>query len=329
MNALKFLDALTLFALILIAASAATLSAQSPAENLHVLPEDIPRSELNRVMLENLQGLGLPRRENRGCLFCHVGDMDVPRGDWDYASDDKLTKRKARTMMAMVQEINSRLEDLEGRVAPDLQVTCYTCHAGRTDPRPLPDILMASYQAGGVDSLVTRYRTLRERFFGGDAYDFRFNLLPSIAGTVIREGSFDALAISSLNEEVFADEPAARAFTLTLEIRRSMGEEGIEAGLRVFDDARATEPEAVVTWAILDNLGWGYSRSGREQDALQIFRKNLETFPDDYVPNESLSFALASSGELERGISLMEDWLERHPDHPSARRLLETLRSRR
>ncbi len=58
-------------------------------DNLHVLPQDISRDELGAVMLQNLQGLGLPRRQNEGCLFCHVGDMDQPRSSWAWASDDK------------------------------------------------------------------------------------------------------------------------------------------------------------------------------------------------------------------------------------------------
>ena len=41
-------------------------------------------------------------------------------------------------MMAMVREINAQhLEKLETRFEPPMRVTCYTCHAGRFDPRPL------------------------------------------------------------------------------------------------------------------------------------------------------------------------------------------------
>ncbi len=37
--------------------------------NLRFLPEDISREELGAIMLENLRGLGLPRRQSQGCLF--------------------------------------------------------------------------------------------------------------------------------------------------------------------------------------------------------------------------------------------------------------------
>ena len=176
----------------------------------------------------------------------------------------------------------------------------------------------------------TRYRALRQRYFGADAYDFRFTVLPSIASAMARQGSFeDAVTISGLNEEVFPNQPAARAVTVSLRIRQAMREEGIEAGLGVFEEALATEPEDVVTWSMLDNLGWGYFRADRQSQAMQIFSKNRETFPNEYVPNESFGDALWFSGEQEQGMAVFESWLERHPDHAMARRRLATMRSRR
>ena len=91
--------ALGTITLVLLLCCAPILHAQDTSrvyENLQVLPSDISEDALNRIMLGNLRGLGLPRLEGRGCLFCHVGDMDRPRDEWDYASDEKLTKRKAR-----------------------------------------------------------------------------------------------------------------------------------------------------------------------------------------------------------------------------------------
>jgi len=88
--------------------------------NLQVLPANISDEELNQAMIANLRGLGLPRCQSSGCLYCHEGDMEVPAIEWDYAADTKLAKRKAREMMVMVREINARLQGLESRVAPDL-----------------------------------------------------------------------------------------------------------------------------------------------------------------------------------------------------------------
>jgi len=54
------------------------------------------------------------------CQFCHV------EGQFD--KDDKKTKRTARSMMRMVASINS------GSFDGQRQVTCYSCHRGRSTP---------------------------------------------------------------------------------------------------------------------------------------------------------------------------------------------------
>ena len=61
------------------------------------------------------------------CNFCHVqGKMDA---------DDKGAKKTARAMMAMTAAINK--DSFRGR----LQVTCYSCHRGSTNPVGVPPVL--------------------------------------------------------------------------------------------------------------------------------------------------------------------------------------------
>ena len=62
---------------------------------------------------------------------------------------------------------------------------------------------------------------------------------------------------------------------------------------------------------------------------MAVFRKNLATFPDQYIPNESLADALWFAGDQDEAIRMFESWLERHPDHAMARRRLTNLRARR
>jgi tetratricopeptide (TPR) repeat protein len=55
-----------------------------------------------------------------GCEFCHVEEH--------FDKDDKKTKRAARAMMRMVASING------GSFDGQRQVTCYSCHRGRSTP---------------------------------------------------------------------------------------------------------------------------------------------------------------------------------------------------
>lgn len=297
-------------------------------ENLQVLPEDISRRELTSTMLANLEGLGLPRRGNEGCLFCHEGSMDVPRSEWDYASDARVEKRKAREMMAMTHEVNRRISAIESRIDPDFEVTCGTCHKGRTDPRPLDRRLIEAYEESGYGALDDLYVELRERYFGADAYDFRVQTLFELAGSVAAAGSLDdAIAVSELNERFFPGSHGARRGTLMLSLNRTLSVGGVDSVLADFDRRYESEATGIVTAGLLDGLGWPLYRQDRVDDALRLFRHNLERFPSEFAPHESLADALVRSGrDVEAGLAVIERWLDQHPDDDRARRVLLNLR---
>ena len=287
-------------------------------ENLQVLPSDISRDELNEIMLANLRGLGLRRLEGRGCLYCHVGSMDEP------------AKRKARVMMAMVREINQRhLSSLDARIDESFEVSCYTCHAGRTDPRPLDVVLWQDYEAGGLDSLTARYHQLRERYFAGDAYDFRVNTLLGLSSQMAGRGAFDdAVALADLNANTFDDVPGARGAWLQLVLLRATFTRGVDAALRELDSIAPTLPPEVLTVGVLNSVAWTVYRQDRREDGVRFMRRNYEMFPGEYIPLESLVFTTFEDGDREEAFRMLQSWLDDHPDHDRARRLMVNLRNR-
>lgn len=297
-------------------------------ENLRVLPPDISRNALGRVMLDNLRGLGLRRLAGEGCLFCHVGGMDTPRDQWDYASDDKATKRKARAMMAMVEAINGEhLAGLEDRIDSTLAVTCYTCHAGRTDPRPLSSVLWSAYEAGGIDSAESRYRRLRSRYYGGDAYDFRVGVLPGIAVRMADAGAIDdAIAMAALNVEMFPGVAVAERAWAQLRLERDIDARGVEVALLAFGDIESDISSGIVSPALFDGLAWRLFRSNRRPAAVALMEANYARFPERYIPNESMAFIRRDSGDLAGALEILERWLEQHPNHERARNLLINMR---
>lgn len=324
-NALKAL--VVVIAASLTAGAALGQEPEPGFQNLKVLPADISPEELDAVMIDNLRGLGLPRRQSQGCLYCHVGDMDRPSNTWDWASDEKPEKRKARAMMAMVETINrDHLSKLKSRVKPAVRVTCHTCHSGRTDPRPLPAVLESAYEAEGIDGAIARYRELHGRYFAADAYDFRVGVLSGLAFQLADDGAYeDALALAELNGEVYPGNADARRTWLQIRLLRRYEAEGVQALVAEFDGFVRGEG---ADWPTLDGLGWGLYRKDRQEDALLLFRRNVQEFPGEYVPNESLADALWFLGEKERAIEMFEAWLLKHPGHEMGARRLATLRSR-
>ncbi len=80
-------------------------------ENLKVLPKDISSEDLSATMRGFAMGLGVR------CETCRVGEPNTPLHTFDFPSDEKPMKQKARLMIKMVNEINGelvpRLDDVE------------------------------------------------------------------------------------------------------------------------------------------------------------------------------------------------------------------------
>lgn len=293
--------------------------------NLHVLPQDISRAELSRTMLANLSGLGLRRRANEGCLFCHVGSMEVPASEWDWASDENPMKPKARTMMAMVADINETYLARIDRTS-SVDVGCYTCHAGRTNPMSLPEVLEKQYQEGGIQALIDSYRTLRTRYFASDAYDFRVGVLSSVAQTIAEAGQIgDAARVHELNIE-HSDDASAHRGLIQLRMVEALGTDGIAAMVARYHSLKQDHPPEAYSPMLIDPLAWYLFRGGQQEAGYRLFSLNFEEHPGAYLTTEDLAWGNEMTGRHDRAIALAEAWLATHPDHELGLRLLSDLR---
>src|SRR6266852_8409556 len=64
------------------------------------------------------------------CTYCHVNKD----GKWDFVTDEKPEKNTAREMIKMVLAVNK--DTFRGNT----EVSCYTCHRGRTSPSSIPSL---------------------------------------------------------------------------------------------------------------------------------------------------------------------------------------------
>ena len=107
----------------------------APPTNLQVLPKDWTRQQVVQVMQQFTMGLGV------GCNYCHAemeGAQPGANGQipLDAASDAKQTKKTARVMMKMVNDINTTIGSQVGKPASDVvKVQCITCHRGAAIPK--------------------------------------------------------------------------------------------------------------------------------------------------------------------------------------------------
>ena len=137
----------------------------------------------------------------------------------------------------------------------------------------------------------------------------------------------DALAVADLNAEFFAGVAGIGETGQLIRLERLYGTSGVERALVEFDQMRSTEE---ASWGVLDGFGWRLSRRGESADALEVFRHNLDSFPEQYIPNESMGDAFwFILKDLDAAIAVFEKWLEGHPEHVMARRRVATLRAKR
>jgi len=184
--------------------------------NVQVLPRTMTPRQVITTMRMMTSALGVR------CTYCHVGEESQPLEAYDFASDDKRTKRTARLMLQMVQDINQRtLPQIPERPTPQREVSCMTCHRGIARPVPLGDLIAEAFTAGGLDSARRTYAALRQRYFGRATYDFSE---PSLVGTSLELRAAnrldEAVAVLQVNEEQFQSANTASNMGETLMMKR-------------------------------------------------------------------------------------------------------------
>ncbi len=175
--------------------------------NVHVIPRATPVINVIGTMRNFTSYLGVR------CQYCHVGEEGQPINQFNFVSDEKRAKVVARQMMLMVQEINRRLDSLPTGMGAKVQVTCNTCHRGTSRPVPLSTLIADAATEAGADSAVRAYRSIRERYYGRDAYDFGEGSLNTAAFRLGNAKKFDeAFALLKLNEELYPNSSGMYVF---------------------------------------------------------------------------------------------------------------------
>ena len=221
-----------------IAVSTAALiaGAQTPwrGANLQYFRKDIPREELIQRMREFSFALGVR------CQHCHAGGDGVSLEGVEWPSDEKPAKQKARAMLRMVDELNTRLlPRVPSRAEPRVEIGCVTCHHGLALPKTLQTTLFEIVERDGAAAAVARYRELRRDYMGQGTYDFGQWEMNELARRLAEAGRREAaVAILELNAEFY---PASWAIQMELgELKLALGAR--EEALRHF---RAIPPSAV------------------------------------------------------------------------------------
>ncbi len=132
------------------------------------------------------------------CAFCHGGPRTTQSGQ------PPSKYEVARAMIAMTRDLNAKVQAATGKAPTEAtQVTCVTCHRGVAVPGQLSDIVAKTALADGPDAAIAQYRDLRQRYYGGQAYDFREDTLLDAGEKLIRIKPQTAIPVLRLNLEFY------------------------------------------------------------------------------------------------------------------------------
>ncbi|MGE5176518.1 MAG: c-type cytochrome [Hyphomicrobiales bacterium] len=229
----------------LLAAPPASAQQRSPepwkGKNLRVLPKNTTREQIHETMEGFSMALGVR------CSHCHAQDKKDPR-HLDFPSDENPNKNIARAMFRMAGDVRRDLSKIKFTESNRVNFGCVTCHHGIARPMTLAQTLHETYATSGIDSTLSQYHALRDRYYGSGAYDFDAASLNDVGHALLQEKKTDdAIAIFQLN---------------------------------VGQNSQDTDAYA--------GLGDGYREAGKNDLAIENYKKALELEPRNRDAEEAL-----------------------------------------
>jgi len=215
-----------------------------PMTNLQIFPKDTPREQVLASMQAFTQSLGV------ACNYCHVQEGRGGRND--FASDEKAPKKAARGMMMLAREINTKLPEAIGKPADaTTRVGCATCHRGVPIPKQITDIVTDAAASGGATAGLAKYKELREKFYGGQSYDFSEGSLVAIAQRAnTANKADDALTYLNANLEYFPK--SARTYVTLAQVKNAKGDK--PGAIAALEKAVELDPNNAQAKAQLETL---------------------------------------------------------------------------
>lgn len=224
--------------------SGAQAAPPPPMTNLQIIPKDTPRPQVIQTMQAIAASLGVP------CNYCHIQEGRGGRND--FATDEKPTKKAARGMMLLTREINEKLPPAISKSSDaTTRVGCATCHRGVPIPKQIADIVTDAATSGGAAAGLAKFKELREKFYGGQSYDFSENGLLTIAQRAnAASKADDALAYLQANVEYYPK--SSRTYLLMSQIHNAKGDKA--GAIKDLEKAVELDPNNAQAKAQLENL---------------------------------------------------------------------------
>jgi len=128
--------------------------------------------------------------------------------------------------------------------------------------------------------------------------------------------------------EIYITSELNKGATAAWIINKTIEEEGLEAARDKFNELwnnRALDLEK--TEDDLNDLGYKYLGEERYEEALMVFKLNVDAYPQSWNVYDSYGEALMKNGETEKAIENYQKAVEMNPENEHGKQMLEKLKS--
>jgi len=259
-------------------------------------------------------------------MMGEVGRKGKPRGGGHAAASLHTTATDfARYMMAIMNHTGLQHSTIDSILTPQIVV----------DPEETQDVLWGL----GVGLEKTPHGIAYWHW--GDNMTFRcfFVAFPQQKiGVVYFTNSFFGLAIRKqiVDLAIGGEHPVLNSNLLSdygdvdspgMEFTRTLVKSGLDAAIESYYQMRDTlSAKEIMEEYAMNGIGYSFMRKKQYEDAIKIFKLNVEAYPDAYNVYDSLGEAYMENGDTELAIKNYEKSLELNPDNENGKRMLEKLR---
>jgi len=155
-------------------------------------------------------------------------------------------------MMLLAREVNTKLPDAVGKPADaTTRVGCATCHRGVPIPKQIAEVVTEAAASGGPQAGLAKFKELREKFYGGQSYDFSENgLLQAAQRAQQANKADDALAYLQANLEYYPK--SSRTYLGIAQIKNGKGDKA--GAVAALEKAVELDPNNIAAKTQLENL---------------------------------------------------------------------------
>jgi tetratricopeptide (TPR) repeat protein len=169
------------------------------------------------------------------CEYCHARGIE-PTEPVAIAARRRLDIAKA--MIEMTAGLNTSVAAATSRTEKAPAVQCITCHRGVAIPRQLSEIVLQTTIANGGAAAVEQYRDLRQRYYGGQSYDFGEDELLRVVERLVSARPADAIALLTMNLEFYPQSSSSYVLMGQAYVRMR----DLDAAIRSFEKAIEIDP---------------------------------------------------------------------------------------